>query len=429
MKIVYLVCGSGDVYYCENCVRDGTLIHGLLQAGHDVEAVPLYLPPNLDMPQLQTDTPVFFGGINVYLQQKMQLFQRTPRWIDRMFDSHWLLAMAGRRTGMTDPDLLATTTLSMLAGEDGRQAKELYRLINWLETRERPDVVILSNALLVGMAPTLKERLKVPVLCLLQDEDEFVDELEQADQDACWTAMRLAGQAVDCYVAVSDFFARKMKALLQLPDERLRVIYPGVGPEAFPEVIGPLPPPTIGYLSRLMNNDQGIELLAQVFIEIRRQLDQDVRLLLAGGPGPGNGIPKEGGLARLAQAGYGDSVTFTPGFDRSARSRFYSELTVLAVPEQRDPAFRLYTLEALAHGVPLVGPDRGFFGELAGMVRDGVTLWTDDSVQNLAELLVPLLRDTGLARQKGLAGRAVVKETFTARRAADALASLITELR
>src|SRR5574340_1735754 len=116
MKIVWIIPGSGDSFYCENCLRDLAMAQALRKAGHDVLGVPLYLPPLGKAPRLLGLTPIFFGGLNVYLQQKLALFRRTPRFLDRLLDSPMLLRWASRFAGRTSPEELARTTLSMLQG-------------------------------------------------------------------------------------------------------------------------------------------------------------------------------------------------------------------------------------------------------------------------------------------------------------------------
>ena len=44
MKIVHVIPGSGGTFYCENCVRDASIVKALLGRGHDVIMVPMYLP-------------------------------------------------------------------------------------------------------------------------------------------------------------------------------------------------------------------------------------------------------------------------------------------------------------------------------------------------------------------------------------------------
>ena len=65
--------------YCGSCLHDNTLAAGLLELGEDVLLVPTYTPIRTD----ETDVSqrrLFFGGINVYLQQKSALFRHTP-WL------------------------------------------------------------------------------------------------------------------------------------------------------------------------------------------------------------------------------------------------------------------------------------------------------------------------------------------------------------
>ena len=62
-------------------MRDNALARELQRQGHDAIMLPMYLPLTLDETAASPDTPVFYGGINVYLQQKSGWFARLPRWI------------------------------------------------------------------------------------------------------------------------------------------------------------------------------------------------------------------------------------------------------------------------------------------------------------------------------------------------------------
>ena len=132
MKVVHIVPGSGGTFYCQNCMRDGALVQALRRAGVDTVMVPMYLPMFTDGDPVQDDTPVFFGGINVWLQQQVPFFRKTPRWLDRMFDAKWMLKRAANMEGTTAAGELGAMTLSMLKGLEGNQSKETERLIEWL---------------------------------------------------------------------------------------------------------------------------------------------------------------------------------------------------------------------------------------------------------------------------------------------------------
>ncbi|MHC4096004.1 MAG: glycosyltransferase family 4 protein, partial [Planctomycetota bacterium] len=101
MRVVHITPGTGDSFYCENCVRDAALVTAMRSLGHDVLIIPMYLPMQDDKNEPVGNTPIFFGGINVYLQQKSAFFRKTPRWLDRIFDSPKLLGWLARKAKMT----------------------------------------------------------------------------------------------------------------------------------------------------------------------------------------------------------------------------------------------------------------------------------------------------------------------------------------
>ena len=70
MKIVQIAPSAGDSFYCENCLRDATLVKAMIKLGHDVLMVPLYLPVQVEGDASAHVSPIFFGGLNVFLQQK-----------------------------------------------------------------------------------------------------------------------------------------------------------------------------------------------------------------------------------------------------------------------------------------------------------------------------------------------------------------------
>jgi hypothetical protein len=176
MHLVQITPGAGAMY-CGNCFRDNALVRELRGLGHEVTMVPLYLPLTLDEADESAATPIFFGGISVYLEQKSNIFQRAPQWLRRLLASRKLLTWAGARAAKTKAAEVGDMMISMLRGEDGRQARELDELIAWLKTQTSPDVICLSNALLVGMARKLKAELGATIVCTLQGEDAFLDGL------------------------------------------------------------------------------------------------------------------------------------------------------------------------------------------------------------------------------------------------------------
>jgi glycosyltransferase involved in cell wall biosynthesis len=404
------------------------LVKALRKLGHDVLMVPLYLPLEVTEAEPLTDTPIFFGGINVYLQQKFALFRKTPRWIDRWFDSRRLLAWVGRKAGMTSARELGAATISMLQGEHGRQVKELDRFVDWLrESGQRPDIVCLSNVLLAGLAKRIQERLGVPVVCLLQDEDGFLDGLTSAHAEQAWQIVRERARAIDAFLAVSEYFATTMRSRLAVQDDRMRVARLGVAMEEYTPANAHPREPTIGYLSRMCAN-RGLEALIDAFLWLKQDSRlKSARLRICGGRSAGD----EPFLARLAAklkgAGIYGEVEFLESFDQKTRCEFLRSLSVLSVPEPQPVAYGLYLLEALATGVPVVEPAIGSFPETLALTGGGV-LYEPNTAEKLAEALTPLLLDPQAARRLGEQGRAGMLRTFSIERTAADMIRLLEQI-
>ncbi|MES2569210.1 MAG: glycosyltransferase family 1 protein, partial [Verrucomicrobiota bacterium] len=122
MKIILITPGTGS-YYCGVCMRDNALAKELIRQGHDAVMLPMYLPLTLDESSVSAQVPIFYGGINVYLQQKFAFFRNAPRWMDRLLNHSALLKLAGKKSGMTGGAEIGELTHSMLMGEEGKQAR------------------------------------------------------------------------------------------------------------------------------------------------------------------------------------------------------------------------------------------------------------------------------------------------------------------
>jgi glycosyltransferase involved in cell wall biosynthesis len=412
MNIVQITPSAGDSFYCENCLRDTALVKAMIGLGHEVLMVPLYLPLSLGDPPEQNMSPIFFGGVNVYLQQKASLFRKTPRWLDSVFDSPRLLKLVGKMAGMTSAEDLGETTISMLRGEEGRQIKELNRLVEWLKTQEnKPDIVCLSNVLLTGLARSIRQRLGVPVVCLLQDEDGFLDGLPAPYAEHAWSTVAERSKDVDAFVAVSKYYAQAMRQRIGFSSEKIHVVYTGISldgytsPGAEPEV------PTIGFLSQ-MCPAKGLDVLIDAFTKLKKTGKLGSAILRAtGGRGAGDKAYLEQIKRKLNAYGLADDVEFLPEFDARSKLAFLRSLSVLSVPEKQPVAYGLYALEALAAGVPVVQPASGVFPELLDMTG-GCVLYEPNSPNALVEALKGLLLDPARIREMGRRGRKVVLEKF-----------------
>ncbi|KAA6315157.1 hypothetical protein EZS27_034344, partial [termite gut metagenome] len=148
MKIIFIVPGSGDSFYCGNCFRDSLHANALKRAGHEVVVMPLYLP--LRDRSFQADSPLFFPATSLYLAQKYFRTKSMPRWMERMLNSDFSLNIAASFSGTTSSEGLEDMTLSMIQGEDTVFQQQVYTLIHWLKEQEQPDIIHLSSSLIIG---------------------------------------------------------------------------------------------------------------------------------------------------------------------------------------------------------------------------------------------------------------------------------------
>ncbi len=419
MKIVQLTPGSGDNFYCENCLRDAGLVKAMRSCGADVVMVPMYLPLQTDKDEQISDGPLFFGGINVYLQQKSSLFKYTPRWLDKIWDWRRLLGFVGRFAGMTSAKDLGETTISMLQGEDGRQKKELDKLMEWLiQSENKPDIVVLSNALLAGLAPAIKNTLGVPVVCLLQDEDAFMDGLGEPYSSNAWEILREKAKDIDRFVAVSQYYGQVMTDRLSVSPERIDVVMTGVSPDNYDVAEHNTHTPVIGFLSR-MCSVKGLDTLVDAFIILKNNASlTNVRLHIAGGQSRSDQGFIDDQIKKLAKAGLTDDVKFLMSFSQSEKLKFLKSLSVLCVPEKQPVSCGLYVLEAMAAGVPVVQPASGVFKELIEATDGGVLADTNDA-DAFANAIKPFLLDSDHAKKVGQKGRESIIAKFDIMRSAE----------
>ena len=156
MKILAFTAGAAQMY-CGSCIRDNALAAELKRQGHDVTLMPMYTPTVTDEPNV-SDARVVLGGISVYLEQHWAWFRKTPRLLDRLWDSQWALKLAARSSIDVNPRLLGEMTVSMLRGEEGFQRKEIQKLTAWLGEETPPDIITLPNSLLIGLARSVPAR-------------------------------------------------------------------------------------------------------------------------------------------------------------------------------------------------------------------------------------------------------------------------------
>jgi len=416
MRIVQITAGAGG-RICGSCLHDNALVRALRDRGRDAILVPAFVPTTTDEENVAIDR-VVMGGVNVWLQEHVPLLRYTPSFLDRPLDSRRLLDWLSSRTGSARAADLGPLTVSTLRGEAGRQRKEVAKLARWLATEIRPDVVHLSNALLLGLARTIREATGAGIVASLSGEDVFIEQLPAPYREQTWAMLRERAADVDRFVALNGFFAGFMGGRLGLPTAKVEVVPHGVDLTVFPAA----PPDLaarrrarggrlrIGFLARACPEkglDQALKALA-----ILAQ-DRDVELVAAGATVEAERVFLAGCLALAETQGLADRFEWRGQVDRAGKLALLGAIDLFMLPTTHPEAKGLSVIEAMAAGVPVVAADHGTFPELLDGERAGL-LHAPRDPADLARVIATLADDPDRAAACGRHGHALARSRHSA---------------
>jgi len=382
MRILSITAGAAGMY-CGSCTRDNALARELLARGHDVTLVPVYTPTRPDEPNVSRPR-VLFGGISVYLQQHAPLFRKTPRLLDRLWDSPRVLRAFASRAISTDARMLGGLTVSMLQGEQGVLRKEFDKLVDWIRDEPLPDVINLPNTLLIALAAPLKRTFNRPVCCTMQGEELFLDGLVPPYREQALALIREQVPIVDRFIAVGDYCAAFMSQYVDIPNARISVVPLGISMDGYDDRSkvksqrSNADPFTVGYFARV-SPEKGLHVLADAYVRLRRRTGRKpIRLEAAGYLGRADHSYLDDVRRILSRADLAHEFAYHGELDREGKLAFLRGLDVLSVPATYDEPKGMFLLEAMAAGVPVVQPRRGGFIEIVDRTGGGLLVERDD---------------------------------------------------
>jgi len=434
MKVLLIVPGAGDTFYCGNCFRDNLYAQALQNAGHEVSLMPLYLP--LGEKSEQSNTPLFFPATTYYVAQKFFKNRPVPRFLRRILEAPFVLRLASHFSGTTSAKGMENMTLSMIKGDDKNFAVQVEKIIEWIENTECPDVIHLSTSMLIGIAKAIKNRLNIPIVCSLQDEEVWLDSLEEKHASEAWKAIGNNAKFVDKFIASSEFY--KAVSFERIPEiQTIDVVYPGVNIEKYRtghfdtstdsvhrRLSDPSPKnPTIGFFYRA-NHENGLDILANAFVQLKTENSiPNLKLKIGGGYTREN--HKFVSHIQNILKPFMSDVIWSEDYTLKEHPAFYKEISLICAPLRFEEGFGLYLAEAFAAGRPAVVPDTGSFREVVG---DAGVLYAPNDSENLADALRKILLDSVV--YQGCAERAVwlSRERYNGTVVAEKLAAIYSDL-
>ncbi len=425
MKIVYLITGSGGSFYCGNCYRDMLYVRAIRKVpGIKASAIPLYLPPDkTTSSESGFDKNVFFGAISMFLREKVPFLRNMPAFFDKFLDSKLFLRFAAKQAGTTSTEGYEELTISMIEGDNAFRKAEVDRLVRYLTKDGKPDIIHLSNALILGIARQLKKRMDVKIVCSLLNEDDWIDDMEEPFRSRAWQMIAKEAGYVDLFVTPSSYYRDLFKSKTGLKGENVHVVPLGFDPEK-DEVTRPdREPSSIGFFSRI-NNYNGFDRLVDAFIEMKKQ-DQipGLSLKICGGY---TGVDKEfisAQIKKIRENNLEKSVKIYPEFAGEKKLEFFRDVDVISVPVRKYDGYGLYLLEANASGIPVVQPATGAFPEIVERTGGGI-IYSPDTVSELADNLTKLLKDKKKIASLGETGSRLVRQELSLAKMSEGLAEV-----
>jgi glycosyltransferase involved in cell wall biosynthesis len=216
----------------------------------------------------------------------------------------------------------------------------------------------------------------------------------------------------DLIVTDSEFSRRQLLEEMQVPAEKVGVVYCGIGPQFVPQPRDEALLAHLGLTGKqvllslgLLIPRKNLGFLLKVFAHVVARCGNRVRLVLAGSG------PEEARLRKQARAlGVAGQVVFTGYVPEADKVRYYN-LADVFVQTSKLEGFGLVVAEAMACGVPVVVSR---VGSLPEVVADGVTgyLCELDDVGTFAASIMRLLDDDSLRHQMGQAAQVQARQRF-----------------
>lgn len=400
MRIAMVAAGAGSVY-CGACARDANLARALIADGHDVAVFPIYTPLRLDQNLPDGVRPLRIGGINAFLRSRFPSLAGAPPMLMRWLDSPAVVTWASQFAVRTQAADLGSITVSFLKGAAGPHAIAIRELATDVAAF-RPEIVLLANSMLGGLIDPIRLAAKIPVVCQVQGEDGFLDELAEPWREEAGALLRDGVKAAAGFMAPCQAHADEMAERLGVAVNRFCVVSPAVTPFSGALHGHGRTGIRLGHLSSI-RHAKGLDLLIAALDELKSMgLKCAVR---------GKALePAYLAQLKLRSSAAGIDVNFGTEVAPSDKPAFIAGCDFIVLPSRLRESRGIAALEALALGVPVIAPARGIFPELA-QETNGVALYSQD--QDLADAIRACIAERAIWRQRGIGAAHRVAERYS----------------
>jgi glycosyltransferase involved in cell wall biosynthesis len=302
------------------------------------------------------------------------------------------------------------------------------RLVSYLIKDGKPDVIHLSNALILGLARQLKKRMDVKIVCSLLNEDDWIDDMTEPYRSKAWSMIAAESIYVDSFVTPSRYFKEIVINKTGLKGDNIHIVPLGIDPPPPHEKVkDPSKPPALGYFCRVSQHN-GFDKLVDAFIDLKtKNLLPGLTLNVCGGYTGDDKPFISTQIKKIRERGFQKSIRIYPEFSGDKKAEFFNNVDVISVPVRKYDGYGLYILEANSAGIPVVQPATGAFPEILEMTGGGIT-YSPDSVEELVSALLRMFTDNDLCKKMGNTGSTNVRSMLSLNKMSEGLSLVYTEL-
>lgn len=206
----------------------------------------------------------------------------------------------------------------------------------------------------------------------------------------------------DFVVTVSKYIKDRI-AELKLTNIKLDVVHNGINLDRFSTKTNINNNEIVILFSGRLQEGKGVKLLIEVFLDILETNCNNIRLLILGGSGFGNGKKTAfiNQIKALSEKADG-KINFTGYIDYDKMHEYYNQADIGVFPSIEAEAFGLTTLEALASGLPVIVSDSGGMQEVINE-KCGFVINRGSNMKNhLNERLSKLINDHNLRNEMSI---------------------------
>lgn len=225
-------------------------------------------------------------------------------------------------------------------------------------------------------------------------------------------------ESADAIAAVSRFDLQQCREVFDVDEDKLHLLPNAVDPQVFSPCVGDGPdPPVVTYIGRL-EQWKG----AGSFLEIARLVGRELPKVVFQIVGTGSMFEEMQAKAARLDA----NVRFLGEVDHNLIPDVLRASSVLVLPSFIE-GLPTVCLEALSCAVPVVAADTGGTSEVVIEGKTGFLRPAHD-LEAFADRILALLKDEGMRRRMGAAGRTLIEESYSWARVAEMTERLYNNL-